>query len=48
MNEQKVCWNCLHEYQCDWSQAGDHSSCKEWVEEHQEGEDAGNQKIKIN
>lgn len=39
MNEQKACWNCLYEYQCDWSPAGDHSSCKEWVEEYKEGED---------
>lgn len=41
MNEKKTCWNCLHEYQCDWSLAGDHSSCKEWVDEYKEGEDAG-------
>lgn len=38
MNEQKTCWNCLHEYQCDWSSAGDHHYCKDWVEEYQEGD----------
>lgn len=39
MNENKTCWNCLHEYQCDWSPAGDHNSCKDWAEEYKEGED---------
>lgn len=38
MNEQKTCWNCLHEYQCDWSPAGEHDYCKEWVKEYK-GED---------
>ena len=36
MNENKACWNCLHEYQCDWSPSGDHNCCKDWVEEYKE------------
>ena len=32
--ERKTCWNCLHEYQCDWTPAGKHDHCKEWVEEY--------------
>lgn len=36
--ERKTCWNCLHEYQCDWSPAGERDCCKELVEEY-EGEE---------
>lgn len=36
--EKKTCWNCLHEYHCDWSPAGEHDYCKEWVKEYK-GED---------
>ena len=39
MNDKKCCWNCLHEYQCDWTPAGERSCCKDWVKEYQEGSD---------
>lgn len=27
---KKSCWNCLFEYMCDWSEAGDKSACQKW------------------
>ena len=32
--ERKTCWNCLHEYQCDWKPAGEHDCCKDWTKEY--------------
>lgn len=31
--EQKECTNCLREYYCDWTPAGDRPCCEEWKSE---------------
>lgn len=39
MMNKKTCWNCLHEYQCDWSPAGEQDYCKNWTDEMSEREE---------
>lgn len=31
--EKERCDNCLYEYACDWSKAGDEPRCKKWKPE---------------
>lgn len=33
MNKEKACWNCLHEYQCNWEPAGEKTCCPDWQPE---------------
>lgn len=31
--EQESCDNCLYEYTCDWSKAGERSCCEDYKED---------------
>lgn len=30
---KKICENCINEYLCDWTPAGQNDYCNEWVKE---------------
>lgn len=31
--QMKACWNCLHEYTCDWELSGNGWNCPQWQPE---------------